>query len=97
MLDTNKKITISGEDALEALAEIEFMLVSLRKMGTYYIDKPCEDYQRATTDFIDSARITSRLAKVRGLITAGFDTTLGDDDMDDLERYMQSLKFWKPT
>ena len=97
MLDANKRITISGEDALNALTEIELILVSLRKIGTYYIDKSSEEYQRATTDFIDNARITSRLAKVRGLITAGFDKTLGDDDMDDLERHIQGLKFWKPA
>ncbi|MCS3417176.1 hypothetical protein M2399_002554 [Pseudomonas sp. BIGb0450] len=97
MLKQNKEITISGKNALEALKEIEFMLVSLRKMGTYYIGKPQNEYQDATTKFIDNFGITGRLAKVRRLICEGFDTTLGEDDMDDLERHMQDLEFWKPT
>jgi hypothetical protein len=38
MLDTNKKIIIQGDSALEALAKIEFILISLHKMGSYYSD-----------------------------------------------------------
>lgn len=81
---------------MEALAEIEFILISLRKMGTFYRDKPVEDYRKATTDFIDDFAVTHRLAKVRTLISQPFDSALGDDDMDDLERYMQKLRFWQP-
>ncbi|SCZ27301.1 hypothetical protein SAMN03159313_2183 [Pseudomonas sp. NFIX46] len=40
MLENNKTIEINGEDALEVLAEIEFILISLHKMGSYYCDKP---------------------------------------------------------
>lgn len=96
MLDTNKKIIISGESALEALAEIEFILISLHKMGSYYSDKPLADYQRATTDFIDNERITQKLAKVRRILSENFDNSLGEDDMDDIERYMENIEFWKP-
>ncbi|WP_347903543.1 hypothetical protein [Pseudomonas purpurea] len=96
MLDSNKTIEMAGVDAMEALAEIEFILISLRKMGTFYMDKSQEDYRKATTDFIDDFAVTQRLAKVRRLISQHFDSTLGDDDMDDLERYMQTLQFWQP-
>lgn len=96
MLDTNKKIIISGESALEALAEIEFILISLHKMGSYYSDKPLADYQRATTDFIDNERITQKLAKVRRILSENFDNSLGEDDMDDIERHMENIEFWKP-
>jgi hypothetical protein len=96
MLETNKKITIPGESALEALAEIEFILISLHKMGSYYSDKPVADYQRATTDFIDNEKITQKLAKVRRILSESFDNTLGEDDMDDIERHMENIKFWKP-
>jgi hypothetical protein len=96
MLDTNKKIIIHGESALEALAEIEFILISLHKMGSYYSDKPIADYQRATTDFIDNEKITQKLAKVRRILSESFDNTLGKDDMDDIERHMKNIEFWKP-
>ncbi|MFJ4195788.1 hypothetical protein [Pseudomonas sp. NPDC089534] len=97
MLDENKKIVLSGDDALDTLAEIEFILISLHKIGSYYADKPIEEYQKATTDFIDDENITQRLAKIRKNISSSFDSTIGEDDMDDIERHMENIKFWKPT
>jgi hypothetical protein len=82
--------------ALDALAEIEFILISLHKMGSYYSDKPIADYQRATTDFIDNEKITQKLAKVRRILSESFDNTLGEDNMDDIERHMKNIEFWKP-
>ncbi|WP_236562881.1 hypothetical protein [Pseudomonas koreensis] len=58
-----QKIILTGEDALEALANIEFILISLHKMGSYYSDKPVEEYRKATTEFIDDENVTQRLAK----------------------------------
>ncbi len=96
MLENNQTIEINGEDALEALAEIEFILISLHKIGSYYFDKPVNDYQKATTDFIDNEQVTQRLAKIRKIISTKFDSTLGEDDMDDIERHMEGIQFWKP-
>jgi hypothetical protein len=96
MLEKNKKIVLNGRDALEILANIEFMLISLHKMGSYYADKPVEDYRKTTTDFIDNEKITQRLAEVRKMITKNFDSTLGDDDMDDKERHLSKINFWTP-
>ena len=97
MLDSNKEITLKGEEALEALAEIEYTLISLHKIGSYYFDKSLEDYRKATTDFIDNEKITQRLANVRKLISKNFDPTLGKDDMDDIERHLEGIKFWAPN
>lgn len=96
MLDTNKRIIIPGESVLEALAEIEFILISLHKIGSYYNDKPIADYQRATTDFIDNEKITQKLANVRRILSERFDNTLGKDDTDDIERHLANIAFWKP-
>lgn len=65
-------------------------------MGSYYSGKPIEDYQKATTDFIDNEGVTQRLAKIRKIISKNFDSTLWDDNMDDIERHMESIKLWKP-
>ncbi|MHB2241806.1 hypothetical protein [Pseudomonas monsensis] len=96
MLEKNKQIVLNGKDALEVLADIELILISLHEMGSYYADKPVEDYRKATTDFIDNEKVTQRLAKVRRIISKNFDSTLGDDDMDDIERHLEEIKFWKP-
>ena len=55
-----------------------------------------EAYGKATTDFIDQQMVTARLAKIRRIITEKFDSSLGDDDMDDIERYLDGMEFWKP-
>lgn len=96
MLEQNKTISIPGEEALEVLGEIEFILISLHKIGSYYSDKSKEAYGKATTDFIDQQMVTARLAKIRRIITERFDSSLGDDDMDDIERYLDGMEFWKP-
>ncbi|WP_236709418.1 hypothetical protein [Pseudomonas sp. Leaf127] len=96
MLESNKHIALTGEEALEVLAEIEFILISLHQMGSYYRDKPVAQYRKATTDFIDDENVTHRLAKARKIISRKFDATLGEDEMDDIERHLQSLRFWKP-
>lgn len=98
MLEQNEKIVIPGEEALDALKEIEFILISLHKMGSYYAEKPgaLEEYRRVTTDFIDDCAVTQRLAKVRKIISQHFDDSLGDDDLDDVERYVSDLNIWKP-
>lgn len=33
MLEKNQRITLTGDEALDALKEIEFILISLHKMG----------------------------------------------------------------
>ncbi len=98
MLEQNQNIVLTGGEALDVLREIEFILISLHKMGSYYAEKPgaTEEYWKATTNFIDDCAVTQRLAKVRTIISKNFDDTLGADDMDDVERYCSDLTFWKP-
>jgi hypothetical protein len=102
MLEVNKKIFIAGELATEALAEIEYTLLSLKNIARYYYDN-AEDpsevdavaYAVETTRFIDENGVTQKLSKVRSIISEGFDGRVGEDDMDDLERAFQHLPIWK--
>lgn len=98
MLEKNQKITLTGQEALDALKEVEYILISLHKMGSFYAEKPgaLEEYRKSTTDFIDDCSVTQRLSKVRRIISQHFDDSLGDDEMDDLERHFSDLEFWKP-
>lgn len=91
----NEKIVLSGEEAIEILKEIEIMLISLHDMGSYYMNRDTREYEKETTRFIDEWKVTHRLARIRGVLSKKFDNTLGDDDMDDLERAMEKLKYWE--
>ncbi|ROS05419.1 hypothetical protein EDC56_0949 [Sinobacterium caligoides] len=94
MMEENEKIVLSGEEAVAILKDVELMLISLHRIGSAYTDKPKSDYASETCRFIDEWKITHKLADIRSLISEKFDTSLGDDDMDDLERAMEDIQCW---
>ncbi len=91
----NKKIEYKEREIVYVLKEIELMLMSLKAQGDYYQDKDILEYQKETTRFIDEWLVTARLARIRYILSKDFDDTLGEDDMDDLERVMKDLVTWK--
>ncbi|HDV0651643.1 TPA: hypothetical protein RHI19_003947, partial [Acinetobacter baumannii] len=55
MLEANKKLVYSGDEVLSVLQEIEFILISLHKIGSYYAEtlpNSYEEYAKETTNFI---------------------------------------------
>ena len=90
---------MAGEDAVSVLREIEIILISLHKIGSYYATVEFDGgdaggYAAETCRFVDDWRVTERLATARAILSNAFDATLGEDDMDDLERAMESLPHW---
>jgi hypothetical protein len=103
MIKANEQINLTGTEIIDVLKEIEIILTSLHKMGSYYaikhhegkLDKDNGEYEKETTRFIDEWKVTHRLAKIRCVLSEKFDNALGVDDMDDLERAMEGLKYWE--
>ncbi|WP_247157202.1 hypothetical protein [Escherichia coli] len=104
MNKNNDVINIPGKDALYILSEVEYILISLKNIARYYFngieqnvidDKLLNSYFKETTKFIDDKNITHRLAEIRRGITENFNTDLGDDDMDDIEREIEKIKCWE--
>ncbi|HIA3423703.1 TPA: hypothetical protein ACWP5X_005314 [Escherichia coli] len=99
----NENIELTGEEALSILREIDYLLISLRDIARYYYHTQDNgnmieneiDYCKETTGFIDRNKITHRLAHIRMIITEKFNNELGDDDMDDIEREMEKIKYWE--
>ncbi|QUD77787.1 hypothetical protein J7D36_11785 [Acinetobacter baumannii] len=99
MLVNNQTIFYSGDEMVEVLKEIEYILVSLHKVGSHYAETLPDsyiEYADKTTKFIDDNNICERLARIRRILSSKFDNGLGEDDMDDLERAFESLEYWKP-
>jgi hypothetical protein len=102
MLKDNEKIILSGTEAINILSEVEYMLISLRNIARHYYDNAGEnvsdemklEYCSETTRFIDEKEITYRLAKIRAIVSEKFNNDIGDDDMDDIEREMEKIKYW---
>lgn len=103
MLEKNEMIELSGGEAILIIKEIAYVLISLNKIAEYYYhgtdEQPTEqtaiDYALETTRFIDQNQITRRLAKARRVVSEKFDNKLGDDEMDDVERELELLKYWE--
>ena len=103
MREDNIEITIPGVEAIAALREIEYVLISLHRIGSYFstpVNEELSDeeyikYAVETTRFIDDNNVTQRLAKARSLISSGFNDEMGDDGMGDLERDFQDIKLWE--
>ncbi len=96
--DNNREVTYNGEDIINILKEINYILISLHDMGSYYaggISENRKEYERETTAFIDDSRICDRLAAVRARLSAGFDLSAGEDDTDDLERACSDISYWR--
>ncbi|WP_322084204.1 hypothetical protein [Burkholderia sp. BCC1972] len=99
-MESNEKIELSGSESLSILCEFEYLLISLRNIGTYYHEPGREfddrnlEYCAETTRFIDENKVTQRLAKLRKMISEKFGSSLGDDDTDDIERAVEKVKVW---
>ncbi len=92
--EANNRITFNGDEMLLVLQEIEFMLISLHKIGSYYFDKDKSEYAKETTNFIDNSLICDRLAKIRTYLSSEFDLSEGEDEMDDIERACEKINYW---
>lgn len=100
MMRENEEIKFSGDELICALSEIEIILISLDRLGAYFgtkhyngVDK--KEYEAEVTKFVEDWKVVDRLVKVRRVLSEKFDSTLGDDNMDDLERGMTHIKYWR--
>ena len=97
-----ENIVLTKKEAIDVLKQIEFILISLHKIGSAYA-KPIADqltndeyasYCKSTTEFIDNSDIMGKLSFIRSIISDKFNGELGNDDMDDIERAMQDIVYW---
>jgi hypothetical protein len=94
---------LSGEDALKALKVVEYILIALRDIGRYYYLRPNFpptqntkiEYALETSKFIDNNGVCCRLAKIHSILSKTFDDESGDVEMDDIERAVQNLQYWR--
>ncbi|MDF7758327.1 hypothetical protein PU683_02105 [Kosakonia cowanii] len=104
LLKENEEITLSGEEAVKILTDVEYILISLRDIARHYYDNVDGEitsahrsaYCEETTRFIDENEITKKLASMRAVISEKFNLKPGVDEMDDIERELGNIRYWKP-
>jgi hypothetical protein len=89
------KLTYSKDEILSVLVKINFILLSLHKIGSCYNEIDLKTYEHWTTEFIDRNRVTAMLAEIREVLSSQFSNDLGADDMSELERVMEGLECWQ--
>ena len=101
MLKENETIRLTGEEAINIIKDINYLLISLGNIAHYYYNEPTIsndkrlDYEHETTRFIDKNRVTHRLSEIRKILSSKFDNSLGDDGMDDVERATENTLYWE--
>ncbi|WFD08718.1 hypothetical protein [Tepidibacter hydrothermalis] len=102
MQKANEYITYTFNELAEVMKEIEVMLQSYHRIISYYAIDINEDvekfdeneFRKEITDFTCNWDVPKRLANIRSILSERFDNTLGEDDMDDIERTMENIKYW---
>jgi len=100
LLKENEEISLSGDEAIKILTDVEYILISLRDVARHYYDNVegeiTSAYCEEITRFIDENEITKKLANIRRVISEKFNLKPGDDEMDDIERELEHIRYWKP-
>ena len=88
-------VSYSKKDIIKILADLNMMVVSLDRIGSYYSQCATEEeYHALSSNFLDEWKIFRKLANARKILDTAFSNELGDDEMDELEREFKDLQYW---
>jgi hypothetical protein len=91
----SQSVTLSVSDLQSALKDIEVMLQSLHRVGSFYADdqQKCDE---ETIRLIDDFRYAKRLAQVRRLLMTAASRGLSISDVEGLEETLGRVRHWRP-
>jgi hypothetical protein len=92
-----KQVTYSRKQVLAVLRTLEEFVVSLDHVGSASYDMTSAEHDAALTDFIQRHKIFRKMAQARTILSEPFRGPVGPDGMDELEREMRGIRYWKPT
>ena len=91
----DEKVTYRKKDIIKILADLNMIVVSLDRIGSYYSEcKSIEEYHALSSNFLDEWKILPKLAQARKILDSAFSRELGEDDMGELEREFKDLQYW---
>lgn len=91
----NEKIEFTRQEVVSMIREIREMVVSQDRIGGAAIDMPENQWKDATIEYETETDFLKRLSSVRYVLESKFeDEPLGDDDMSDLDRELDDIKYW---
>jgi hypothetical protein len=88
-------ITYPRKKVLAVLRTLNEFVVSLDHIGSASCDMTQAEHDAALADFIRRHKMFRKMAEARTILSAPFPIRLGADDMDELEREMRDVRYWK--
>ena len=88
------QIKYKKSQIIEVLRQIEGIVVSFDRLGSAHAQMDPNLWKDAVVDYVQKSEVFRSLARCRAVLSAPFSTELGTDNMDDLEREMQSAEYW---
>ena len=97
MSKSDNKIKLSEEEAVKIIIDLDQIVVSLDKIKSHFTDDiDFQKHDKTLSDYIINEKVNQILAQIRGLISSKFSLSVGEDDMDDLERACSTNRYWSP-
>lgn len=97
MSKSNNKIKLSEEEVVKIIVDLDQIVVSLDKIKSHFAeDSNFQKHDKILSDYIINEKVNQTLAQIRGLLSSKFSLSVGEDDMDDLERACSTNRYWTP-
>ncbi|OPC03679.1 hypothetical protein BAS09_08355 [Elizabethkingia ursingii] len=97
MSKSNNKIKLSEEEAVKIIVDLDQIVVSLDKIKSHFAeDSNFQKHDKTLSDYIINEKVNQTLAQIRGLLSSKFSLSIGEDNMDDLERACSTNRYWTP-
>jgi hypothetical protein len=89
-------VTYERECILKVIKDLNILVVSIDRIGAAYHSRESdEDYNAMFVRFFDEFGFFKKLAEARAILSDTFSNEVGHDGMDELERELLGLKYWK--
>ncbi|MEP7336601.1 MAG: hypothetical protein ABI977_02460 [Acidobacteriota bacterium] len=91
----NKLVKINRADLIEVLRDLNTIVVSIDRIGSCIGDTGEEVNDRLLLEFFDQWDVWKKLSNIRTKLSEPFSRELGEDNMDELERELQDVPYWR--
>ena len=91
------EVRLKRNEVVRALRILESIVPSLDRLGSAAAGMTKEEYDRASSEYLDDWDVTRRLAAIRRILSEPFSDEVGDGGADEIERELDGTPCWSPS
>ena len=89
------QVNYNRDDIITILRDLEMIVCSFGRIGSFHSDMTKEEYYKASSDFLDEWDVARRLARARSILNSVFSDELDpEDEMSEIERLVEDVPHW---